>query len=202
MPTTIRTFTPSPAQDKFIRQLITERAWLYTELGQTDDAAAVTGYLDTFYTPSEVRDARTTIDRMIATNKDLRARLRKITVPTVAAAADEKVGEGLYHLDGKNYRVTPNKAGTRFYAKEVVNTPKTDDYGTRVFKDGKPVFKTHFEYRPGVIFKLTPAHKMTKEQAKAHGAYAGTCVRCGRTLTREDSIDRMVGKHCAGLMGW
>jgi hypothetical protein len=54
-----------------------------------------------------------------------------------------------------------------------------------------------FKYAPGALNLLAATDKMTREQAKKFGALYGTCVRCGRTLTREDSIDRMMGAVCS-----
>jgi Family of unknown function (DUF6011) len=59
-----------------------------------------------------------------------------------------------------------------------------------------------FDYAPGQIFRLAPEWRMTLEEAKKFGALYGTCVRCGRTLTREDSIERMMGAVCAGKGNW
>ena len=55
-----------------------------------------------------------------------------------------------------------------------------------------------FEYAPGAIFKIQPEWRMTMEQATAFGALYGTCVRCGKTLTKEKSINRAMGPVCAG----
>jgi len=56
--------------------------------------------------------------------------------------------------------------------------------------------KITFDYMPGVIRKLRPEHRMSLEQAKEYGALYGTCIRCGRTLTDEDSIENQIGPVC------
>lgn len=55
-----------------------------------------------------------------------------------------------------------------------------------------------FEYEAGLIRKITPAMRMTLEQAKEFGAIYGVCCNCGRTLTNEDSIEAGIGPVCAG----
>ncbi len=44
--------------------------------------------------------------------------------------------------------------------------------------------------------ELTPAMKMTLEQAKKFSAVYGVCIRCAATLTREESIERAMGPVC------
>jgi hypothetical protein len=54
-----------------------------------------------------------------------------------------------------------------------------------------------FEYAKGMINRLSPADKMTLDEAKAFGALYGTCCVCGRTLTDENSIEAGIGPVCA-----
>lgn len=185
-----RTYAPSAKQAAFILTLVTERAELYTQLGQASAAKKIQEFMATFDV-SSVTNVRVTIDRLLSTNKDLKIQLkaqqlaaRITTDPAVEEAAAQPVTMGMYHFDGKNYRVRESKAG-HLYAEEAVNTDQGD--GT---------YKTSFVYARGIVTKLTGDHRMTPEQAKAHGAYFGTCICCGRTLTREDSIERMVGPIC------
>jgi hypothetical protein len=44
----------------------------------------------------------------------------------------------------------------------------------------------------------TTARKMSLEEAKAFGRLYGVCVRCGATLTDEQSIEAGIGPVCAG----
>lgn len=191
------TYSPSPAQASFILSLVYERADLYTKLGQESSATAIREYVKTF-DMREITDVQTTLFKMKATNKALKEQANAKMKETVtgilndapAVAADGAgVAVGLYHLDGKNYRVKESKRG-RFYAEEVVTYTVTDYDGTN------SQIKTRFDYAAGMVYKLTADHKMTKEQAQAHGAYAGSCVACGRTLTKADSVDRMMGPRC------
>jgi len=80
----------------------------------------------------------------------------------------------------------------QLYAKrlERLDVPKT-------LKNGK--VRTHqFSYVPGAIRKLRSEWRMTLEQCQEFGALYGTCVRCGLTLTKEESIERRMGDTCFG----
>lgn len=99
-----------------------------------------------------------------------------------------EIDEGMYFLDGVIFKVQRAVHGSgRLYAKRLI----ADDYG-----------KARFAYAPGIVKVLRPEFKLTKEQAQEWGALYGTCCRCGRTLTAEDSIERMMGPVCFGKMGW
>lgn len=107
--------------------------------------------------------------------------------------------DGMYRTsDGTIYKVQYNKAsgdGRRMYAKRLCqNTAMDDTYNTRTKQDRS----WRFEYAPGAMRTLTPADKMTLEQAKEFGALYGTCCVCGRTLTDEVSIEAGIGPVCAG----
>lgn len=97
--------------------------------------------------------------------------------------------DGMYQMpNGAIYKVQYNKAqgdGRRLYAKLLVLVNNED--GT---------YKVHFDYVKGVVYQLTPAMKMTLEQAKEFGALYGTCCNCGRTLTNEESIELGIGPIC------
>lgn len=171
----------SERQITLILTLVTERADTYMKLGQPRSAQRIRDHIASFDFTT-MADPSAAITCMIATNKALKAAVpvQKANVLKIA----EAVTTGMYHYEDKNYRVRESKAG-RLYAEEAVSTKQND--GT---------FKTQFIYARGVITKLTGDHRMTAEQAKAHGAYFGTCVCCGKTLTNEVSIDRMVGPIC------
>lgn len=81
------------------------------------------------------------------------------------------------------------------YAKKLIVTtqPKYDDEGDIVWPG-----TIRFEYIPGLLKRLKPSMRMTLDEAKEFGALYGTCVRCGRTLTKEKSIERAMGPVCAG----
>lgn len=109
--------------------------------------------------------------------------------------------DGMYRTaDGTIFKVQAAVHGSgRLYAKKLVveREPVRDAAGKLL----QPA-EIKFVYAPGMVMRLQPEDRLTKEQAKAFGALYGTCVRCGRTLTLEESIERMMGKTCFGKMRW
>lgn len=98
--------------------------------------------------------------------------------------------EGMYRKAGSIYKVQKAVHGSgRNYAKRLVET------GVKDPKTGKN--KWRFEYAQGFVYELRPEHALTIEQAKEFGALYGTCCVCGRTLTREESIEAGIGPVCA-----
>ena len=56
-----------------------------------------------------------------------------------------------------------------------------------------------FEYQPGLINLVRErGTRLTVERARELGQLYGMCIRCGATLTDEDSIERGMGPVCAG----
>lgn len=112
--------------------------------------------------------------------------------------------DGMYRTaDGQIFKVQWNRGegdGKRLYAKQMVGYGA----GGRVTEFTKANAELHddlsisFEYAPGAMKWLTAEDRMTMEDAKEFGALYGTCVRCGRTLTLEESIERAMGRKCAG----
>lgn len=102
--------------------------------------------------------------------------------------AGEPTEAGMYlTANGNVYKVQAAVHGSgRLYAKLMVKLDEPTKSG-----------KTHsFRYVQGAIRKLRASEKMTLEDAKKWGLLYGTCVRCGLTLTREDSIERGMGTTC------
>lgn len=94
---------------------------------------------------------------------------------------------GMYRMDGVIYKVQAAVHGSgHLYAKQL--SVYEDDAGVTV----------GFHYAKGVVSRLTPAHRMSLEDAKAFGALYGTCCVCGRTLTNETSIEAGIGPVCGG----
>jgi hypothetical protein len=85
------------------------------------------------------------------------------------------------------------------YAKRLVieSEPERDD-------DGKILVPAvmEFEYVSGLIREIKPEWRMTLEEASEWGALYGRCLRCSRTLTAEESIERAMGPICAGKANW
>lgn len=107
-------------------------------------------------------------------------------VPTKTRAT-----EGMYRKSGTIYKVQIAVHGSKLpYAKRLVELVGHKDPRT-----GKN--KWRFEYAPGFVFELRPEHRLSIEQAKEFGALYGTCCVCGRTLTKESSIEAGIGPICA-----
>ena len=120
-----------------------------------------------------------------------RAKLRRNHIPV---PNNELVEPGIYmEPDGAIYKVQKSKSSGKPYAKllVVIREPIRNDRG----EIEEPAV-VRFDYKPGAVKQLTPEMRLTKEQAREHGAFYGTCIACGRTLSREDSIDRMMGPVC------
>jgi hypothetical protein len=164
---------PSPRQLDLMNKLI-------AEIDQLDSTAGrmAHSYMEKMagrWTPGREGNASRWIDRLIAKVGELRT-----------ARPAVEIEDGMYVLDGEIYKVQHAVHGSgQQYAKLFV-PPATE--GERAT----------FQYAPGVVTRLRPEHRMSMDQAREYGALYGTCVRCGRVLTREDSIERMMGEICAG----
>lgn len=97
---------------------------------------------------------------------------------------------GIFKLDGQLYKVQPNRAKTRTYAKRLVIINST-----RLAESGKTV-TFEYEYAPGIVFKLAEEHRLTKAEATDFGLQYGRCAWCGRTLKVAESVERGVGPVC------
>lgn len=165
---------PTPEQSDLIARLIGQVRELDEATAQ--QAEAYTVRMIGKWTPGRDGNASRWIDRLISKVRELRA----------ARAVGLELEDGMYVLDGEIYKVQHAVHGSgRQYAKLLIPNETKGQKAT-------------FEYAPGVVTKLRPEHRMTKDQAKEYGALYGTCVRCGRVLTAEDSIDRMMGLICSG----
>lgn len=126
----------------------------------------------------------------------------------VATAARTVVDrDGMYRnpVTGEIWKVQWNRAsgdGHRLYAKKLVYSFKgtyldRPDPGMKTLWDVNRD-SVSFEYASGAMRMIRPEWRMSLEQAKEFGALYGTCIKCGRTLTLEESIERSMGPICAG----
>jgi hypothetical protein len=115
--------------------------------------------------------------------------------PRITTARDAKgteLEDGFYVLGDDVYKVVHAVHGSgNQYAKILVKTPGwTPGCGE---KPGR------FEYAPGAVTRIArDGHKMTREDGARLGKLYEMCIRCGATLTREDSIERFMGRVCYG----
>ena len=97
----------------------------------------------------------------------------------INAKRKNSVDVGMYQTpDGEIYRVQPSRETGNLYAKHML-------------------VGGGFEYERGAISRLTPADKMTLEQAKAWGMATGVCCVCGAFLTDQKSVSEGIGPVCA-----
>lgn len=86
---------------------------------------------------------------------------------------------GMYRTqDGEIYRVHESRETGRLYAKHL------------------NLIEMKFEYASGAIYRLTPADRMTLDQARAFGVETGICCVCGAFLTDPRSVANGIGPVC------
>lgn len=205
----------SPAQVAFLRSLLASRDVPVTALGRVDSIEALLGDADLGGTKPiaiSAQRAHKEIDWL----KGLRPRTAD-SLSRECKANDAVTRDGMYRdpESGEIFKVQFNKAsgdGRRLYAKQLVGTTWTEadsdaepDRITRVPLTEDALFDRKiswgFEYVRGAVHTLRDDMLMTKEEAKQFGALYGTCIRCGRTLTLEESIERALGRVCAKAFG-
>lgn len=114
-----------------------------------------------------------------------------------AQRADAPLGvtePGMYRdAEGCIYKVQRSKGDpSRLYAKKL-----TPIGGTRLTETDARV-QWEFHYAPGAVRSLTPAMKLTLEQAKEFGIRYGVCCVCGAFLRDATSVAEGIGPVCAG----
>jgi hypothetical protein len=117
----------------------------------------------------------------------------------------EPVGEGFYRKGSDIYKVQIAVHGSQMpYAKLLVLDELADEelnaqqLKAKLADLGKKFHKGRWEYAPGAVRSLRVEDRLTVEEAVELGQLYGMCVRCGRTLTKEISIERGMGDVCAG----
>jgi hypothetical protein len=136
---------------------------------------------------------------LLPTVLDERRRAEQPVVAVPAQPAESKapqaVAYGVYQKDGAVYIVVPNKAGTRTYAKKMVESaPRLTEHGEQA--------DFEWEMAPGMIWKLTEADRMPLEDAHALVIKYGRCLKCRRTLKAFKTLQtaaetgRMLGPKC------
>lgn len=103
--------------------------------------------------------------------------------PAAPAVKAEEITVGMYKLDSKIVKVNESRSTGRLYATVLI--PAEDEC------------KGSFEYAPGLIRKLTPAHRLTLAEAAEFGHLNHFCACCGRELTHPESVSRGLGPICA-----
>lgn len=107
--------------------------------------------------------------------------VRGSTTTVARASSTPSATPGVYRKDGEIYVVVPNKAGTRVYAKKLVESPP------RMTENGE-VVDFELEYVRGVVFNLTEDDKMKLADAKDLIIKYGRCIKCKRTLKNAKTL--------------
>lgn len=101
---------------------------------------------------------------------------------------------GVFKKNNDIFVVKMNKDKTRLYALKLVEAPST-----RLTETGKEV-DFEFEYAKGVVWELTEADRMTREDARQYTIRYGRCIVCGRRLKVAESVERGIGPVCVKLI--
>jgi hypothetical protein len=148
------------------------------------------------------------IDKLKALVTQRRQAARRNPSPvkqTVTDSAAEVTEDGIYRnpATGEIFKVQVAVHGSgQLYAKQAYLDGLTPEYRIPLDGTAGEDARVEWAYRPGLLAKISPEWRVTKEVAAAFGALYGRCIRCHRTLTREDSIERAMGPICSGKMGW
>lgn len=105
-----------------------------------------------------------------------------------APRKDEVTEDGMYARTENGERV--------FYKVQIAKNGSGNLYAKRLERDESRVSGWGFNYAPGAIRNLTPADKLSLEEAQAFGQLYGVCCCCAADLTDEDSIAKGIGPIC------
>jgi len=175
----------TPKQYEFIGNLLRDRDWSGLAPLLHGTAARVFGG-----GPVDKRTASDLIDALKKCpwkrSRDLHAAPAPSALARPAAPRrSEPVGEGFYKMDDLYVKVVLNQGGTRTYAMAWNGSSWDYDLARSM----------------GAYGKLTPAMKLTPEQASEFGHLYGQCIFRGCRLTHEISIRLGYGPVCAEKNG-
>jgi len=174
------------AQLDLIRTMITERSQQLATLGLTATEAQLLAL-------STVGASRF-ITRLKQIKRDPRPVDASASASASAATAKWRVHPdvtvGFYIYEGLVVKVKHSQYDGRLY--------------TSILQEAAPGEPAAFRSKGSlwVLAKLTPAHRMTREQAAAYGSLYGRCACCGRLLTDDLSIERGIGPVCWDKHGY
>jgi len=187
---TVQTIDPrtvSAAQAKYLSDLQTEGQRYENLIAAFQNRAAV---VPNWTTPVSMSDASAMIQTLkpaVAQKRNL-CRSLNLSAPVEVPAPKSyiTVTDGMYAIDSP-------KGYTTYFKVQVAVHGSGRLYAKRLTTDGV------FVHAPGAIKDIREhGRKMSLEEAKECGKLYGTCVRCGRTLTDENSIEAGIGPICAG----
>jgi len=109
---------------------------------------------------------------------------KQVAKPVAPVAPAEPVTEaGMYRKAGVVFRVKQARQGRNFYALRYVPEAL--------------VKADRFVYEAGAIRRLSPADRLTLDEAKALGHHFGICCVCGAELSDPKSVEAGIGPVCA-----
>lgn len=124
-----------------------------------------------------VKEASAAIDQLL-----------KAPAPTFAGVTEV----GMYRNPaGDIFKVQASKQTGNLYAKRLVAIN-----GQRLSEEWS-VVQWEFQYDAGAVRSLTPAMRLTLDEAKAFGIQFGVCCVCGATLKDATSVANGIGPVCA-----
>lgn len=181
--------TITPAQLNLVEKLVTERATIYRQLGEATSADMILTYIPTHNVAALTKfDASTAIDKMIATNKELRAKANAAHVAIAAAPKDatDDVLAGHYAIDWDGDisfwvvdRPTEGRWAGYTFTKRLV--------GPDEVRVSRSIAATALEL----------IAKDPKAAAVRYGIEIGRCGICHRRLTVKASREAGIGPICA-----
>lgn len=110
--------------------------------------------------------------------------------PAQSARKGEVTEDGMYARTENGERV--------FYKVQIAKQGSGNLYAKRLERDASRASGWRFVYAPGAIRSLTPADKLSLEEAQQFGQLYGVCCVCAAELTDEDSIAKGIGPICEG----
>jgi hypothetical protein len=152
-----------------------DRLWKMLEVHEVDVRTPGDGTRMTFQTASDA------IDWVKAQVARLRAERPAPAASQPSTTPHQFVTMGLFEKDGTVYLVQPNKAGTRVYAKRLVESPPR-------YTAAGEVVDFDYEFDPGAIYKLTEADRMTVERAMYYAVRYGKCMKCKKVLKAAKTV--------------
>ncbi len=176
-------------QSRFLFRLASERG--YTNPGPTTYIMTSPDGRTVDFSKLTKHEASAMIEKLLQTPK--------VPAPgkTSRPVSKVEVTEGMYQDPESQeiFKVQRAIHGSgKLYAKIlVVDEEATFDDNGKMIRPAVVVF----EMAEGVVYQLRPEWKLTIEDAKRFGALYGVCMRCARTLTLEESIERAMGRICA-----
>jgi uncharacterized protein DUF6011 len=114
-------------------------------------------------------------------------------------AEPEELEAGVYKHDGRLYMVKRAIHGSgKMYALHI--NPTCDNCGRGAKGHDAQTecdeLKIRMVMAKGMVRKIRSGEKLTRDQQAEYGRIYGFCVRCGATLTLNDSILRGMGTTC------